>query len=80
MSHKARRRAKAPVAPIAPPSVPATFRIVAFYPTVIIQCDCPASPVLALIGTGAVGVCSGCGKSYAILDPMVVRVGPAGTP
>lgn len=51
------------------------FEIRAHYPTVILQCKCAPEQVIVIIGVQHPVQCTGCGKAYAILNEMQVRVG-----
>jgi hypothetical protein len=51
------------------------FKILNFWPTVVIQCQCDKKSVLVLIGTDNVVTCPACQGRYVIADQMAVSVG-----
>lgn len=51
------------------------FKIVNFYPTVVIQCQCEQKTVLVLIGTDNIVSCPACKDRFVIADQMAVSVG-----
>lgn len=51
------------------------FKILAAYSTAIVQCQCPAKPVLVLPGKLRVTPCPACGKSFAIAESGAIQVG-----
>lgn len=52
----------------------APFRIKAHYPSVIVECQCPAKTVIALVFAHVPQTCPACRNRYMITDQIAVGV------
>jgi hypothetical protein len=51
------------------------FKIMAHFPTVVVQCQCEAKTIICLVHAQVVHTCPACKHRYMIVDEMKVAVG-----
>lgn len=59
------------------PVIGESFKIKVNWATVVIECQCDAKTILVLMQPNVLTKCAACGKSYALLDELNVRVAQA---
>lgn len=61
-----------------PPSVPIIgerFKVLAHYPTVVIQCGCEAKTVMVIVEQGSAVQCKACSQCVGIMEAGKTKVG-----
>lgn len=64
----------APVVPI----IGALFTVKAWWPSVMLRCECEAKEPMILAGLGTSGGCPSCGRRYLLEDMFVNKEGDVG--